>query len=119
MLFDAADYSGAFDRIEPATPAPGLAWDLAQLTASGTLRVKIASPPLISGFAVSGTELVFSGTGGPPNGTFEILMSPDIAVSLSDWTPIGTDVFDAAGNFSVNVPLDLKMPRAFFCLKLQ
>ena len=117
-LFEATDYSGAFDRIEPATPAPGLAWDLTQLTTSGTLKVIVASPPSISGVAVSGTELVFSGTGGPPNGGFQILMSFDVAVPLADWTPSGADVFDAAGNFSVNVPVDVNLPRAFYCLKL-
>jgi hypothetical protein len=37
---------------------------------------------------------------------------------LADWTPSGTDVFDAEGKFSVNVPVDINLPRAFYCLKL-
>jgi len=117
-LFEASNYSGVFDRIEPATPAPGLAWDLTELTVNGTLRVVVASPPFISGIALAGSEFVFSGNGGPPNGTFQILMSPDIALPLAGWMPTATDVFDAAGNFSVHVPVELNLARAFYCLKL-
>jgi hypothetical protein len=38
-VFNAASYSGAFSRITPSTPGPGLVWDISDLAASGVLRV--------------------------------------------------------------------------------
>ena len=38
-LFKAGNYSGAFNRIIPATPGAGLAWDTGALATQGTLRV--------------------------------------------------------------------------------
>jgi len=40
-IFGAANYSGAFNRISPATPGNGLAWDLSDLAADGILRVTL------------------------------------------------------------------------------
>jgi beta-glucanase (GH16 family) len=42
-LFKAGNYSGAFNRISPATPGAGLAWDTSALAAKGTLRVLTTS----------------------------------------------------------------------------
>jgi autotransporter-associated beta strand protein len=38
-LFSAMSYSGAFSRIQPATPGTGLWWDTTTLATDGTLRV--------------------------------------------------------------------------------
>jgi len=38
-IFMAASYSGAFTRITPPTPGPGLAWDTTSLASQGILRV--------------------------------------------------------------------------------
>jgi hypothetical protein len=48
-LFAAASYSGAFARISPPAPGPGLVWDTGALTTDGTLRVISATsqrPPI-------------------------------------------------------------------------
>jgi hypothetical protein len=47
-LFNAGNYSGAFNRISPATPGTGLAWDSGALVSNGTLRVLSTSSALIA-----------------------------------------------------------------------
>ena len=38
-LFTAASYKGAFASVNPAIPAPGLAWNTSTLPTDGTLRL--------------------------------------------------------------------------------
>lgn len=40
-LFDASVYSGAFSSVSPASPGPGLIWNLSELATTGTLKVAI------------------------------------------------------------------------------
>jgi autotransporter-associated beta strand protein len=116
-LFDAAAYSGAFTRLEPPNPASGLFWDTSTLTTDGTLRVTTTSKPTISSIGRSGPNLVLAGTGGPPNGTYWVLVSTNIALPLAEWAPLATNTFDASGSFSFTngVPSD---PRQFYLLEV-
>jgi hypothetical protein len=60
-LFDAAEYQGAFDSIEPAFPGTGLQWNTSELATTGTLKVEAgtAEPPRLS-FSLSGAQLTLS-----------------------------------------------------------
>ena len=42
-LFDAVNYSGAFQSILPTVPADGLQWDTTELSTSGTIKVALAT----------------------------------------------------------------------------
>jgi hypothetical protein len=119
QVFSAATYSGSFANVTPTTPGAGLAWDLTQLS-SGKVNVVSSSGggPVISQFAVSGGNLVFSGTGGAANGTYYVLTSTNVATPLTNWTVLSTNAFDNSGNFSVTNAVSPNTPKKFFRLKL-
>jgi hypothetical protein len=77
------------------------------------------SSPVITTFAVSGTNLIFSGTNGEPNGIYWLRASPDLTVPVSAWPVIGTNVFDASGVFNVTNPIAPSMSQLFYLLQLQ
>jgi hypothetical protein len=60
-LFDAVQYLGAFEDIEPALPGPGLQWDTSDLPTTGTLRVAAgdAEPPKLT-IGFDGSNLTVS-----------------------------------------------------------
>jgi hypothetical protein len=98
-IFDATTYSGSFTTITPAAPGNGLAWDTSQLS-SGIIGV-ISAPPSQLQFtnsSISAGNLVFGGSGGTPNGMYELLTTTNLS---SPWVPIATNSFDVNGNFSV------------------
>src|SRR6185295_6577164 len=94
---------GAFADIQPAVPAPGLVWDTSTVASDGILRIAGTGVPTIGTVALStsGSEIIFSGTGGATNGTFNVLASTGRAAPLNTWTSIQTGSFDGNGNFSV------------------
>jgi len=65
---------------------------------------------------VSGTNLLFSGSGGLANGTYSVLSSTNVALPITDWLAILTNQFDCGGNFSfTNSP---SQPQTFFLLRV-
>jgi autotransporter-associated beta strand protein len=116
-VFNAASYSGSFATITPATPGPGLAWDTSQLS-SGIINVVASSSsgPVIGGTAISGGNLVFSGSGGPANGTYYVLTSTNL--TSPDWIPVATNSFDASGNFSVTNVVSSTNPQQYYRIEL-
>ncbi|HTX20940.1 MAG TPA: hypothetical protein VMD27_03620, partial [Candidatus Aquilonibacter sp.] len=64
-----------------------------------------------------GNQLVLSGAGGKPNGTYYVLGSTNLALPLADWTAIATNAFDASGNFNLTNPMDANQPQWFYLLQ--
>ena len=120
-LFDAASYTGSFVSIQPGTPGAGLMWDASSLAVNGTLKVADALPPEpeIEGVAVTGGNIIFSGTGGAPNGTYYVLISTNVALPLANWSRATTNLFDATGAFSVTNAVNPNVPQQFYVLQLQ
>ena len=58
-IFSAGSYSGAFNRISPATPGSGLVWDLSDLATNGILRIISTSNSLITA-QLTGQQLTLS-----------------------------------------------------------
>jgi autotransporter-associated beta strand protein len=58
-------------------------------------------PPRIVSASVSGGNLVFSGTNGTAGLTYYVLSSTNLALALTNWTAVSTNVFGASGAFSV------------------
>jgi hypothetical protein len=105
-LFVAGSYSGTFTNIDPATPGAGLVWDLSSLPTNGILKVAsgaVPSSPKITSFSVTGTNVNMSGTNGPPNGSYHVIGSTNISLSLSLWTNVTSSSFDNNGNFSLTI----------------
>jgi hypothetical protein len=59
-----------------------------------------------------------SGTNGPPNAAYFVLASTNIALPLTNWTPILTNQFGSSGNFSFTNAIDPALPRRFFMLEV-
>ncbi|MEI9863145.1 MAG: hypothetical protein WDN00_01010 [Limisphaerales bacterium] len=55
--------------------------------------------PQITVATMSGNQFAFTGTNGPPGGTYYVLISTNLALPLADWTVMATNTFDAQGHF--------------------
>jgi hypothetical protein len=59
--------------------------------------------PLIASFNLAGTNLVINAANGVAGGTYTVLMSTNVALPLSQWTPVATNVLTGSGNFTITV----------------
>lgn len=114
QIFNSSGVSGSFGNIVPATPGPGMAWDLSQL-ASGTIG--IGSVPFISGVTSVNGGLVLSGTGGPANGGYYVLATTNLATPLGNWVPVSTNSFDSSGNFTVTNAMSQGVRQQFYLIE--
>jgi hypothetical protein len=57
----------------------------------------------ISGIELSGTNLVLNGINGISGETNYVLMSTNLALPLSQWIPIATNILSTSGNFTITV----------------
>jgi hypothetical protein len=73
----------------------------------GTPPAPQSPPPTISSTVNSGGNLVFSGTNNNTSGgqTYFVLTSTNVGLSLSNWTVLSTNTFNADGTFSVTNPV--------------
>jgi hypothetical protein len=109
-------------------------WDGTTSTVSGSFTVSLnskqaklfrlslvtaANGPVIGSVTMSGGDLVFSGAGGIPGGTFYVLTSANLLLPLANWTLTTTNRFDGGGNFSVTNPINTDSPQQFYLLKEQ
>jgi autotransporter-associated beta strand protein len=117
QIFTAASYAGSFANIVPAAPAAGLAWDTSQLN-HGFLNV-VAGPsqPVISTIKLSGSNLIFSGTGGTANGNYSVMTTTNLTTPLANWTALVTNSFDSVGAFSVTNAINSGTPQLFYRIK--
>jgi autotransporter-associated beta strand protein len=86
---------------------------------NGVLGVAVGSKPVphITSVGISGTTLTISVTNGVPSGQFVLLGSTNVALALTNWTPLLTNYFDSSGsiNLSTNI-INLAWPRDFYLL---
>jgi len=75
------------------------------------------SQPIITNTAVLGGDIVLSGTGGSPGGTYHVLTSPDASSSVSGWLSIATNLFDLGGNFSSTNLVASGAMQAYFAIQ--
>ncbi len=118
QLFNAAAYAGAFARILPPAPGPGLNWNTNALVTSGVLSIG-GDSPVFTSVTLSGNTLTFSGTNGVPNGPYTIYETTNLALPLSSWTPIATKNFNASGGFLFTEPYSKSVPAEFFTIQQQ
>lgn len=119
-LFFAAGYAGTFAKIIPASPGAGLAWNTNGLGVDGTLGVMEGSinPPTISTATISGSNIVFSGTGGVAGHAYSVWASQDITAPRSSWVQVGSGTFDGSGNFSVSIGITPGVSQSFFTVRV-
>jgi hypothetical protein len=83
---------------------------------TGRVDVSIATVSVVNQGGIP--HLVFRGSGGVPDTTFYVLTSTNIATPRSNWTTVGTYLFDGSGNFSVTNTILPSEPERFFLLNL-
>ena len=119
-LINAGTTLGSFAAISLPTLPGGLEWQN-NLNTDGTIAViaPIGAGPQFSSVVLSGSGLIFSGTGGVTNGSYVLLSSTNVALPLVDWIPVSTNPFDANGNFMLTNPINPSQPREFYRLQQQ
>lgn len=77
------------------------------------------TPLGISSFALLGTNLVINASNGVAGGTYTVLMSTDVRLPLSQWTPVATSVLSGSGDFAITATnaVSSGAPQQFFILQ--
>ena len=76
----------------------GTSW--ADVTPTNAAPPPPQANPVVTSVAMTADGFVIAGISGPANGEYDVLASPDITQSISQWPVIATESFDANGNFS-------------------
>jgi hypothetical protein len=63
---------------------------------------------------VSLTGVIMSGSGGPTNGTYRVLTSTNVYAPMDSWSPVLTNSFDFAGDFSFTIQVTPGIPAVFY-----
>jgi autotransporter-associated beta strand protein len=113
-LIDATTYSGSFSSVTLPTLDSTMAWNTNNLT-NGVLSIVSTVAPSIGPVTISGTDLIFTATGGA-NGPFYLLGSTDLPPGT--WTRLLTNQFDTNGNFTFTNSIN-GSPQVFYRLQLQ
>ncbi|HKW31117.1 MAG TPA: LamG-like jellyroll fold domain-containing protein [Verrucomicrobiae bacterium] len=70
-----------------------------------------------SSVTISGTNLVFSGSGGVAGATYYILTATNLTLSpMALWNRISTNVFSSGGRFTNSSPINASVPEEFFVI---
>ncbi|MEP6663040.1 MAG: hypothetical protein ABJC04_05180 [Verrucomicrobiota bacterium] len=109
----AANLSGNIDAFGLFSDAPG---------SGGNRRFDaytIEVPRLhITTVTPSDTDVVISGVDGTEGGNYYVIVSSDLTVPLTSWTPIATNVFDLDGKFSFTSPITPGIPQQFYSVRV-
>ncbi|HWY31695.1 MAG TPA: RICIN domain-containing protein, partial [Candidatus Acidoferrum sp.] len=77
------------------------------------------SQPQITGIGLNGATLTISAANASPGTTYHLLSSTNMALPLSQWTPLLTNVFDANGNLKLSTNIiDSSDARRFYILRV-
>jgi autotransporter-associated beta strand protein len=94
--------AGSFSAISVPTLGTGQSWVTTNLGVNGSISVVgPANPPIITSVSVSGTSIVFSGTGGTQGNPFTVLSATNVLLSVTNWDVTATSTFGPGGSFSV------------------
>jgi len=78
-----------------------------------------ADVPSLAAFSFSRTNFILRGSNGWPGQTFLVLISTNLALPLTNWTPVSTNPFDPFGNFNFTNPINQSQSNLFYRLQLQ
>jgi beta-galactosidase/beta-glucuronidase len=87
---------------------------------SSEIGVTPPTSPNFTAIALSGTTLTLSATNGTSGGDYRLLMTTNVALPLSQWTPVLTNVFDSDGNLNLSTNIvNPEEPERFYILQVQ
>jgi hypothetical protein len=75
----------------------------------------------LGGTTLAGANLVLNGINGMSGATYYVLMSTNLTLPLSQWTPVATNVLSASGNFTITATnaVTRTVPQRFYILQTQ
>jgi hypothetical protein len=124
-LYSLGSTSGSAQGLYSVNPATGAATvigdTILDFGVDGGLTFAPGPEPTIMSISLSGTNLVINGSNGLSNRTYQVLASTNVALSVSQWSPVATNVLNVNGNFTITVTngVDSSFPQRFFILRLQ
>jgi autotransporter-associated beta strand protein len=118
QLFTAAGRHGFFPRVVLPPLPVGLGWNTNEINTASLLSIVVTNQPSIQPPGFSADGLVIAGGQGVANAAYYLLTSTNPATPLTEWTPVTTNYFDAAGNFNFTNPPDPAQPAQFFILEV-
>ena len=118
-IFSATNFIGQFLTVNLPPLGTGLRWDTSRLTVDGTLMVALGTvAPRVGQVSLTGTNLVFRGSGGAAGYNFSMLASLDLELPLTNWSLIGIGSFDTNGYFAFTNTMMPGTPRRFFTVRI-
>jgi len=82
------------------------------------LVVSPIAPPIFTSTVVSGSNLIASGAGGPPGGTYYVVTSTNVGLPIVSWPRLLTNTFNGSGNFAFTNAVVPGTPERFYRLQL-
>ena len=81
----------------------------------------VPAQPGLTGLSLSGANVVASGSNGLFGQTYHLLASTNLALPLSQWTPVATNILNATGNFTITATnaVNPAASQQFYILKFQ
>jgi hypothetical protein len=81
--------------------------------------VSTNSVPYINAIVLSGSKVIVSGTNGPANGSYSVLVGTNILYPFATWEPLSTNPFDGKGDFIFTDSINPDIPSLFYLLQPQ
>ncbi len=78
----------------------------------------LAFKPVITTTAMVSTNLVFTGSGGIASSNYYVLTSSNIALPLTSWTRLNTNIFDSTGRFAFTNAVVATNRNRFYLLQM-
>ena len=88
-------------------------------SAGSLITVTVTNPPtpVITSALKSGTNLFFNASNGAANGVYRILFATNLALPVTQWTPVYTNTFNAGGGFRVTNVINPTKSSGFYQIK--
>lgn len=89
---------------------------------TGTYRLTLAGitgPVQFTNIQFAGSQLILSGTAGPTNLPYVLIMSTNIGPPVASWTPVQTNTFDSLGQFKTTNNVSPGVQSQFYQIRFQ
>lgn len=87
---------------------------------SAPLNFSVEAPPqpIINSIQIATpSQVVISGTNGTAGLSYYVLASTNVALPLTNWMPVGTNIFDVGGVFTYTNGVNVTWPQYFFVIR--
>jgi len=81
---------------------------------SATIVQIVFTPFITATISPAGTNVIISGTGGISGQKYILLTSTNLALPMSQWTPVITNLLDGSGSFACTNAIEASMPAQLF-----